>query len=215
MPAFRRRWAWAARVVTPVVHPGLPGSLRRDHLSAAIISAPRSSQRRDHLRGWSSCCCSPFTEHGMAGVSRDQAGYCASRHRARSQAPEGLLSPLSARQPRRPPVPKQGSAAPSKPGYCSANGKPTSTEESTSGASTSGRKMPATYSHMPPPPLTPVIQIRSPASTWSMPSSCAAAAPSTQTGSRAVAVLRNSQGPRWCRWCGAPPGSRQPRSARS
>ena len=54
--------------------------------------------------------------------------------------------------------------------------------------------MPATYSHMPPLPLAPVpvIQTRSPGNTLSMPSSCAAAAPSTQTGSRAVAALRNS-----------------------
>src|SRR6202042_855687 len=81
---------------------------------------------------------------------------------------------------------------PSKPRDCCANGKPTSTDESMSGASTSGCRIPATYSHMPPLPLTPVIQIRWPGNTRSMPSSCAADAPSTQTGSRAVPALRNS-----------------------
>jgi hypothetical protein len=60
-----------------------------------------------------------------------------------------------------------------------------------SGDSTSGLSIPATYSHMPE-PVPVVTQIRSPGKTWSMPSSWAAAAQRTATGSFRVAAFRNS-----------------------
>ena len=53
-----------------------------------------------------------------------------------------------------------------------------------SGVNTAGFKIPATKHHM----LS--AQIRSPEYTWSIPRRWAAAAPSTQTGSWAVAALR-------------------------
>ena len=59
------------------------------------------------------------------------------------------------------------------------------------GDSTSGLRIPATYSHRPE-PARAGIQIRSPGKIRSMPSSWAAAAPSTQTGSLRVAAFRNS-----------------------